>query len=63
MVSLEGTENRIGEMRKRYNETAQELNSYIRAFPGSLYAKWTGVKPATYYEAGEAAKETPKVTF
>ena len=62
-VTLEGTENRISEVRKRYNDTARELNSYIRAFPGTLYASWSGVKPATYFEAGEAAKEAPKVSF
>ena len=62
-VTLEGTENRIGEMRKRYNDSVNDLNSYIRAFPGKFYASWAGVKPATYFEAGEAAKEAPKVTF
>ena len=62
-VTLEGTENRIGESRKKYNDHVRDLNGYIRAFPGSLYASWSGVKPATYFEAGEAAKEAPKVTF
>lgn len=62
-VELEGTENRIGEMRKRYNEAAQQLNSYIRGFPGSLYASWSGAKAADYFEAGTEAKEAPKVKF
>lgn len=62
-VTLEGTENRISEMRKRYNDNVRELNAYIRAFPGSLYASWSGVKPATYFEAGEASREAPKVQF
>lgn len=62
-VELEGTENRIAEMRKRYNDAASKLNSYIRAFPGSLYAGWTGVKPAEYFKAGEEAKEVPNVKF
>ena len=62
-ITLEGSENRIAELRKRYNEAAQNLNSYIRAFPGSLYASWTGVKPADYFEAGEEAQEAPKVQF
>jgi LemA protein len=62
-VSLEGTENRIGESRKQYNDRVRDLNAYIRAFPGTQYAAWSGVKPATYFEAGEAAKEAPKVQF
>lgn len=62
-IELEGTENRIAEMRKKYNDAASQLNSYIRAFPGSLYAGWTGVKPAEYFKAGEEAQETPKVKF
>ncbi|MEK6643303.1 MAG: LemA family protein [Planctomycetota bacterium] len=62
-VTLEGTENRIGEMRKKYNDSAKSLNEYIRAFPGSLYAGWSGVKTADYFQAGEEAKEVPKVKF
>lgn len=62
-VTLEGTENRIGEMRKRYNDSARSLNEYIRAFPGSMYAGWSGIKPAEYFQAGAEAKEAPKVKF
>jgi LemA protein len=56
-VELEGTENRIAEMRKRYNDAVRSLNEYIRAFPGSMYASWSGVKPAVYFEAGETARK------
>ena len=62
-VELEGTENRIAEHRKRYNAKVQELNSYIRAFPGSMYAGWSGVKPAEPFQAASGAKEAPKVNF
>ena len=62
-VELEGTENRIAEMRKRYNDAVRALNGYIRAFPGSLYASWSGVKPAEYFEAGEGATTVPEVKF
>ena len=62
-VELEGTENRIAEMRKRYNDAVRALNGYIRAFPGSLYASWSGVKPAEYFEAGESATAVPEVKF
>jgi LemA protein len=62
-IELEGTENRIAEKRKRYNENVKALNSYIRAFPGSTYARWAGVQKAEYFEAGEAAQQTPQVKF
>ncbi|MFH1419956.1 MAG: LemA family protein [Planctomycetota bacterium] len=62
-IELEGTENRIAEKRKRYNAAVKMLNSHIRVFPGTMYASWTGVQKAEYFEAGEAAQETPKVKF
>ncbi len=62
-IELEGTENRIAEKRKKYNAAVKMLNSHIRAFPGSMYAGWAGVEKAEYFEAGEAAQETPQVKF
>ena len=62
-IELEGTENRIAEMRKRYNAAVKALNAYIRVFPGSVYAGWVGAEKAEYFEAGEAAQEAPQVSF
>lgn len=56
---LEGTENRIAVARTRYNEAAGALNRYIRAFPGSLYANWAGVKQKPYFETSPAARTAP----
>ncbi len=61
--SLEGTENRIAVERKRYNETVQTLNTYIRTVFGRLFAALAGVTSAEYYEIPEAEKEAPKVKF
>ena len=61
--SLEGTENRIAVERKRYNDSVQRLNTYIRTFLGRLYALLAGVTPAEYYEIPQAEKEAPKVKF
>jgi LemA protein len=61
--SLEGTENRIAVERKRYNDSVQMLNTYIRTFLGRLYALLAGVSPAQYYEIPQAEKEAPKVKF
>jgi len=62
-IELEGTENRIAEMRKRYNDNVRALNTYIRGPIGAIAAGWAGVKKADYFEAGQAAKEAPKVDF
>jgi len=61
--SLEGTENRIAVERKRYNESVQRLNTYIRTFAGRLYALLAGASSAEYYQIPEAEKEAPRVKF
>jgi LemA protein len=61
--SLEGTENRIAVERKRYNESVQTLNTYIRTFFGKFYAMIASVSNAAYYEVPEAEKAAPKVKF
>lgn len=61
--SLEGTENRIAVERKRYNEAAQELNTYRRQFPGNLVASLANIPEAAYYEVPKQERETPKVNF
>ena len=61
--SLEGTENRISVERKRYNESVQILNTYIRTFLGRFFAILASVSKAEYYEIPESEKAVPKVTF
>ena len=39
-----GTENRIAVERKRYNDSIQAYNTYIRPFPNSMFAGWAGFK-------------------
>lgn len=61
---LEGTENRIAVERGRYNDTARELNAYIRAIPGRFWASLAGVQAAEYFNVtNEAAKDAPNVDF
>lgn len=60
---LEGTENRITVERRRFNETAQQYNTSIRLFPGSLIAGFSGFKEKTYFQADAAASSAPKVQF
>ena len=61
--SLEGTENRIAVERKRYNESVQILNTFIRTFMGRFYAMVAGVQSAEYYKAPEAEQAVSTVKF
>ncbi|MBX3393869.1 MAG: LemA family protein [Phycisphaerae bacterium] len=63
MVTLEGTENRIAEKRRRYNEAVMKLNTHVRGPIGSIAASWAGVTPARRFEAAETARTAPKVEF
>jgi LemA protein len=60
---LEGTENRIATERRRFNEVAQEYNSYIRSFPRNVYASWFSFKERPYFQAEAAASKAPEVKF
>ncbi len=62
-AQLEGTENRIAVERRRFNETAQEFNTAVRRFPGSLVASMSGFQPKPYFKADPGAQQAPKVDF
>ena len=59
----EGTENRITEARKRYNEAVQDYNVLIRKFPNNLFAGMFGFSKKEKFEASSGASEAPKVEF
>lgn len=61
--SVEGTENRIGVRRDRYNGAVKNLNTYVRSFFGRFYASWADVQQAEYFEVKEEAKAVPKIDF
>jgi LemA protein len=61
---LAGTENRIAVERKRYNDSIQAYNTYIRQFPNSIFAGWAGFQPNNaYFQASETSRAVPKVDF
>jgi len=62
-VELEGTENRISTERRKFNEAAQAMNTYIRRFPQNLLAGMFGFTPRPYFESMEGAEKAPEVTF
>jgi len=61
---LAGTENRIAVERKRYNDTLQDYNTYVKQFPNNIYAGWAGFKANdAYFAASEESRAVPKVNF
>jgi LemA protein len=62
-AQLEGTENRISVERKKFNESVQGYNTYIRKFPNSVIANMSGFDQKGYFEAIAGAETVPVVTF
>ena len=60
---LEGTENRIAVERRRYNETAQQFNSYILKFPSNIVANLSGFKAKAYFRGVAGSQQAPEVNF
>jgi LemA protein len=58
---LEGTENRISEERRKFNETAKAYNIRIRRFPANFIAGIFGFDKRPYFDAPEGAEEAPSV--
>lgn len=59
------TEDRIQAARRSYNGGVRELNTKIRAFPASTFAKRRGLSEAAFFETSEPAAiaEPPRVQF
>lgn len=60
---LEGTENRISVERKKFNDTVNEYNSYIRQFPTNLFAGIFGFSPKGYFQSAPGSEKAPEVKF
>ncbi|MCD7933320.1 MAG: LemA family protein [Tannerellaceae bacterium] len=62
-AQLEGTENRITVARQRFNEAAQQYNTYIRTFPTNILAGMFGFTQRAYFTAEPGAERAPTVEF
>ena len=62
-AQLEGTENRIAEARRAFNETARDYNTTVRSFPANIIAGIFGFSTKGYFTADESAMQAPKVEF
>lgn len=62
-AQLEGTENRIAEARRLFNQSAKDYNTTIRRFPSNIVASMFNFEKKGYFEASEGAQNAPKVEF
>ena len=62
-AQLEGTENRITQERRKFNEVTQDYNTYIRKFPNNLMSGMFGFEKKGYFEAEKGAEKAPEVKF
>lgn len=62
-VQLEGTENRIAESRRAYNETVQTYNVKVRSFPTNIVASLFGFEKKVQFKAEAGTEKAPTVEF
>ena len=62
-AQLEGTENRITQERRKFNEVVQDFNTYIRKFPNNLMSGMFGFEKKGYFEAEKGSEKAPSVNF
>ena len=62
-VQLEGTENRISESRRQFNEAVQHYNMTVRTFPGNLIAGLFGFEKKNGFVAETGSEKAPQVNF
>jgi LemA protein len=62
-AQLEGTENRINEARRQFNEAAQGYNVSRAKFPRVIMANLFGFKERPYFESDKGAEKAPEVKF
>lgn len=61
---LAGTENRLLQSRRRYNETVQQYNTDISLFPANVVASMSGFqREDAYFKTEPGARNAPKVQF
>ena len=63
MDQLEGTENRLSQERRMFNEMVRDFNVTIQRFPGVILARWFGFMERAYFEAPAGAEFAPGVRF
>ena len=60
---LKDTEDKISYARQFYNDSVLTYNNKVEMVPSNIVAGIANFKKATFFEANEQDKETPKVSF
>lgn len=60
---LEGTENRIANERRKFNDDTKTFNVFIKKFPENIYASIFGFEEKPYFKAMEGSEKAPVVEF
>jgi LemA protein len=60
---LEGSENRIAQERKRFNEASQVYNTKVNQFPAKMFAGMMGFKEKNYFQSAAGSDKVPAVDF
>lgn len=61
---LEGTENRILQSRRRYNEAVQKYNVDLSMFPANVIGSMSGFqREDAYFKTDPGSRQAPKVQF
>jgi LemA protein len=61
---LAGTENRIQNQRRQYNDTVQGYNTQLQLFPNNFVASMSGFqREDAYFKTEPGARTAPKVAF
>lgn len=63
MSEIEGSENRIGVERMRFNDAVKAYNLKVMRIPSSIVASLTGFEEREYFEATAGAENAPQVKF
>lgn len=60
---LEGTENRISQERRRFNDAVKNYNIKIKRFPANFIAGIFGFSERPYFQSEKGTDKAPKVEF
>ncbi len=63
ITQLEGSENRISQERRGYNQVVTEYNNSVQTFPRSIFAAIFGFDKRDLFTANPAAQNAPTVDF
>ena len=60
---LTATEGRVAYARQFYNDSVLDYNNKLQQFPTVYYARMLNFERREYFEADEAARTTPQISF